>query len=84
MFNEFLADLGAESGAVTLVTGVYFSALSISGICAGPIIQRFTLRSVGILGAMIYTFGSLMVVFVNSVETLIMGFGILQGVKLIF
>lgn len=79
MFNDFLADLGSESGAVTLVNGVYFSALSIGGIVAGPLIQKFTLRSVGLLGAMIYTLGSFLVIFVSSVETLIIAFGVLQG-----
>lgn len=81
MFNDLLADLGAESGSIILVTGVYFSALCIAGLCAGPLIQKLTLRSVGLSGALIYTAGSLLIIFVDSVETLIIGFGILQGVS---
>lgn len=79
MFNDFLADLGAEAGAVTLVTGIFFSALSFAALCASPLIKKFTLRTVGLIGAVIYFFGSVLVVFVNSVRTLIIAFGILQG-----
>lgn len=79
MFNDFLTDLGAESGAVTVVTGVFFSAMSFAGLCSSPLIRKFSLRTVGLIGATSYILGSFLVIFVTSVPTLIISFGLLQG-----
>lgn len=79
MFNDFLANLGAGASSVTLVTGVFFSAMSFAGLCGSPLFKKFTIRSVGVFGAILYFAGSLMVIFVTSVEMLLVSFGLLQG-----
>lgn len=79
MFGDFLLNLGAEASAVTLITGVFFSAMSFAGLFASSLTKKFTLRSVGLIGAMIYFAGSLMVIFATSVEMLLISYGIMQG-----
>ncbi|KAG4072094.1 hypothetical protein HA402_015593 [Bradysia odoriphaga] len=79
MFNEFLAQLGATTREVTLINGVFFSALSFSALGASLLFKRFSLRCVGLLGATIYSAGSFMTIFVTSVQMLLVSYGFLQG-----
>lgn len=79
MYNEFLASVGAETSAVTVVTGTFFSAMSIGSLFASPLFKKYTMRSVGVVGAFIYFIGSLLAAFVESVGMLIFSFGVLQG-----
>lgn len=79
IFNNFLASLGAETSAVTLIMGTHFSAQSFSGLFASTLFRKFSMRTVGTLGAVFYFLGHLLTTFVTSVEMLILTFGILQG-----
>lgn len=79
MFNEFLTSLGAETSAVALVIGCYFSAQSFSGLFASVLIRKFSIRFVGLIGGILYFLGMFLCVFVNSVEMLAFSFGILTG-----
>lgn len=79
MFNEFLADLGAETSAVTLVIACYFSSQSFSSIFAGALFRKFSIRSVGLVGATFYFLGLFLCVFITSTEMLAFSFGILNG-----
>lgn len=79
MYNEFLASVGAETGAVTIVTGTFFFAMSFGSLFASPLFKKYSMRSVGVVGAVIYFIGSLTAAFVTSVGMLIFSFGVLQG-----
>ncbi|XP_055300651.1 monocarboxylate transporter 14-like [Sitodiplosis mosellana] len=79
MFNEFLTNLGAGTSAVTIVNGAFFSALSFASLFSSTLFRQFSMRSVGVFGSLVYFAGSLMTIFVTSVEHLIVSFGVLQG-----
>lgn len=79
MFNDLLADLGAQTSGTTLVIGCYFSAQSFSGLFASALFRKFSIRSVGVFGAILYFSGIFLCVFVNSTEMLAFSFGILNG-----
>lgn len=79
MFGDFLTSLGEETSAIALVTSSFFSAFSFAGLLTNTLFKRFSIRSVGIAGGSIYFLGSLMTVFVSSVEQLLFSFSILQG-----
>lgn len=79
IFNGFLASLGAETSAVTMIMGTYFSAQSFSALFASSLFRKFSMRSVGTVGAVIYFLGHLLTVFATSVEMVMITFGLLQG-----
>ncbi len=79
MYNEFLESVGAETSAVTIVTGTFFCAMSIGSLFASPLFKKYSMRSVGVVGALIYFLGSVVAAFVSSVSLLIFSFGALQG-----
>lgn len=79
IFDEFLGSVGAETGAVTTIMGTYSSSYSIAGMLASPLFKKTSMRSVGILGSILYFVGSVMTIFATSVEMLIISLGILQG-----
>lgn len=79
MFNDFLTNLGAGTSAVTIVNGAFFSALSFASLFSSTLFRQFSMRSVGVFGGLVFFAGSLMTIFVTSVEHLIVSFGVLQG-----
>lgn len=80
MFNDFLIELNAGTSAVASIIGSYFGAMSCGSMIAGALFKRFSMRFVGLFGAFLYSLGSIIVVFVHSVEMLTISFGILQGI----
>lgn len=79
MFNDFLTSLGEETSAVALITSLFFSALSFAGLFTNTLFKKFSIRTVGLLGGSMYFLGSIMTIFVNSVEQLLVSFSFLQG-----
>lgn len=79
LFSDFLTNLGEETSAITLITSSYFSALSFAGLFTKPLFQKFSIRTVGVAGGTLYFLGSIMTVFVTSVEQLLVAFSIIQG-----
>lgn len=79
MFNDFLMSLGEETSAVTIVTSCFFCALSFAGLFTNTLFRKFSIRTVGVIGGSMYFLGSLMTIFVTSVEQLMIAFSIFQG-----
>lgn len=81
MFGKFLSDIGGSTSSVTIIIGTFFSASSFAGLFTNTLFKKFSVRSVGIFGAVVYVFGSVMSIFATSVEHLIVSFGVLSGNK---
>lgn len=79
MYGDFLTGLGEETSAIALITCSFFSSFSFAGLITNTLFRKFSIRSVGVGGASIYFLGSLMAVFVTSVEQLLFAFSVLQG-----
>ncbi|XP_055300045.1 monocarboxylate transporter 6-like [Sitodiplosis mosellana] len=79
LFNDFLKSIGAGTSAVTTIFGFIAISMSASGLIASSLIRKFSLRSVGLLGAIMYTLGNFLSAFALSVEHLIISFGVFQG-----
>lgn len=79
MFSDFLEELNAGTSAVTMIIGILSFSLSLGGIFASVLFKKFSLRFVGVIGAVFYTLGSVIVVFATSVEMLMISYGVLQG-----
>lgn len=79
MFNDFLTSLGEETSAVTIITGCFFCALSFAGLFTNTLFKKFSIRTVAVFGGTMYFVGSLMTIFVTSVEQLMIAFSVFQG-----
>lgn len=79
MYGDFLASLGEQTSAIALITCSFFSAFSFAGLVTNTLFRKFSIRSVGVGGAAMYFLGSLMAIFVTSVEQLLFAFSVLQG-----
>lgn len=79
MFGDFLVSLNEETSAIALITSSYFSALSFAGLFTNTLFRKFSIRAVGVAGGTLYFLGSIMTVFVTSVEQLLVAFSIIQG-----
>lgn len=80
MFNDFITDLGGESGAVTVVIGFFAIALSFAGLLSSVLFKAFSVRSVGLIGCTIYSLGSVLTIFITSITQLIIVYGVMQGI----
>lgn len=81
IFNDILKESGRQSSALELITGSYSSALSFACLFSSSLFKRYSMRFVGIIGSIIFFTSSLLIVGVNSVEQLLLFYGILQGKK---
>lgn len=79
VYNGFLKSLGAETSALTIITGTYFSGLSFAGLFASTLFKKYPMRSVGLFGAVIYMIGNFLTIFATSVQWMVISFGVLQG-----
>lgn len=82
LFNDFLSTLGAETSAVTIISGLNASAYSFGGLFASILFKKYSMRSVGLLGATIFFVGSFMTTFATSVEYICVSFGIMEGMAI--
>lgn len=79
VFNDFVVSLGKQTSAVTIITACFFCTLSFAGLFTNTLFKKFSIRTVGLFGAVLYFAGSLMTIFVTSIDHLIVSFGIFQG-----
>ncbi|KAK9752891.1 Major Facilitator Superfamily [Popillia japonica] len=80
VFSPFLSSLGDATGATTLINGVFNTALCFTGLPANHLLQKYSYRKVGLMGAVIYFIGTFGTIFVTSLFQMIISFGILQGI----
>lgn len=83
LFNDFLTSIEAGTSAVTTIFGFFSLSMSVSGLVASYLMKKYSLRAVGILGAVLYTLGSFLLTFVTGVGHLIIAFGIMEGAGVI-
>lgn len=80
MFADFLADLGLHTKALTLLPSCFYIFFSPVGLFANYLFQRFSVRAVGIVGAMVFCSGSMMIIFVRSLNELLIAYSLMQGI----
>ncbi|GJQ75155.1 hypothetical protein Trydic_g9761 [Trypoxylus dichotomus] len=80
IFGPFLSSLGDATGATTLINGVFNTVLCFTGLPANHLLQKYTYREVGLMGAVIFFIGTFGTIFVTNLFQMIISFGILQGI----
>ena len=71
-FPEIARDLNSTTGRVALSLSSYFIGVSIGQLIYGPLLDRFGRRTPLLIGLFIYLFASLFIVYVTSVDSLIL------------
>ena len=71
-FPEIARDLNSTTGQVALSLSSYFIGVSIGQMIYGPLLDRFGRRTPLLIGLVIYLFASVFIVYVTSVDSLIL------------
>lgn len=71
-FPEIARDLNSTTGRVALSLSSYFIGVSIGQMIYGPLLDRFGRRIPLLIGLLIYLFASVFIVYVTSVDSLIL------------
>lgn len=79
LFSEFLEDLGHHTKALTMLPSFFFMCVSTVGLFAKYLFNRYSLRSVAIFGGTVFCCGSMMIVFVRSLNELLVAYSLMQG-----
>lgn len=79
LFADFLAELGLQTKALTMLPSCFYIFFSPVGLFANYLFKRFSVRSVGIFGAIVFCSGSMLIVFVRSLSELLIAYSLMQG-----
>lgn len=71
-FPEIARDLNTTTGEVALSLSSYFIGVSIGQMIYGPLLDRFGRRTPLLIGLFIYLFTSIYIVYITSVDSLIL------------
>lgn len=71
-FPEIARDLNSTTGRVALSLSSYFIGVSVGQLIYGPLLDRFGRRTPLLVGLFIYLFASIYMVYVTSVDSLIL------------
>lgn len=82
MFADFLSDLGLQTKALTMLPSFFFFCYCLVGLFANYLFSRFSVRSVGICGAIVICSGSMLVVLVRTLNELLIAYSVMQGTYL--
>lgn len=80
LFNDFIADGGTST--VTIVLGLIGGASSFAGLFSHSLFQKFSMRSVGLFGAIVFFLGNFLTIFTTSIPQLMITYGLMQGIGL--
>lgn len=79
IFGRFLASIGDETTGTTLANGLFNTCFNITGLAANNLLQKYSYRTVALLGSVIYFIGSFSTIFVTTLPQMVISFGVIQG-----
>ncbi|XP_074034568.1 monocarboxylate transporter 9 [Leptinotarsa decemlineata] len=63
LYGQFLASVGDETTGTEVVLGTFIATMSFTGIIASPLLQKYTYRTVGLIGIFIFSLGAFIEIF---------------------
>lgn len=84
LFSEFIKEAGGQTKAVTVIVGSTYGASSCAGLFSSSLSKKFSTRSVGIFGSLIFSLGSFLTIFATSIEYLFVSYSMMQGKSIDF
>lgn len=82
LFNDFITNSGGGTSTVTIVLGVMSGAASCGGLFSNSLFEKFSMRSVGIFGGILYFVANFLTIFTTSITHLLITYGLMQGIGL--
>ncbi|XP_044255843.1 monocarboxylate transporter 3 [Tribolium madens] len=79
IFGRFLAKIGDETTGTTLANGIFNTCFNITGLASNNLLQKYTYRTVALVGASVYFVGSFATIFVTTLPQMVLSFGVIQG-----
>lgn len=79
LFNTVLSATGNSCSLYTRHFVLIYVFLTLSGVLANQLLQKYSWRKVGYVGATLFFLGSFGTAFVTSLNQMIFTFGVLQG-----
>ncbi|CAG9764128.1 unnamed protein product [Ceutorhynchus assimilis] len=80
VFGNFLQSIGDETTGTTLTNGIFNTVNSFTGLLANGLLNKFSYRMVGFVGAIIFTLGAVGLIFAQNLYQMIIFFGVVQGI----
>ncbi|XP_049882789.1 monocarboxylate transporter 1-like [Pectinophora gossypiella] len=80
IYNDFIVDTHSTAKSLTTAHGVFGIMLAVGGIILNIMSKRCSLRTGGLIGAVIMIIGSFSTIFITNTSQLPITFGVLQGV----
>ncbi|KAG5891745.1 hypothetical protein JTB14_012480 [Gonioctena quinquepunctata] len=79
LFGEFLTSIGDEANGTSLVNSILFAVMSFTGFASSLMLQKFSIRSVGFVGAISYFIGCLSNIFGTNLSHMVISYSFLKG-----
>ncbi|CAK1602347.1 unnamed protein product [Parnassius mnemosyne] len=80
IYNDFIIDTNSTAKSLTTAHGVFAIMLAIGGLILNIMLKNYSLRLSGCLGAVLYSTGSILTIFITNTNQLPITFGGLQGI----
>ncbi|CAG9829127.1 unnamed protein product [Diabrotica balteata] len=77
--GQFLASLGDETAATSISTSLFVAVTCCSGLFGGILFNKYSYRTVGLLGAVCHLAGSILLFFANTLFQFIICVSVIQG-----
>uniref|UniRef100_A0A2A4K5J0 Major facilitator superfamily (MFS) profile domain-containing protein n=1 Tax=Heliothis virescens TaxID=7102 RepID=A0A2A4K5J0_HELVI len=84
LFKEFLRDIGRSSTDVSLIPSVGVTCIALAGFLTNPLLSLMSHRMLTLVAVLIFNTGVVCILFVKSVFTFHVCYGILQGLGMGF
>lgn len=69
LFGEYFMSIGApETSSATIIIGTGSCVSCFAGMIASALFKKFSIRSIGVLGGVLYFFGSFISIFGTCIE----------------
>uniref|UniRef100_A0A2H1VVT2 SFRICE_004038 n=1 Tax=Spodoptera frugiperda TaxID=7108 RepID=A0A2H1VVT2_SPOFR len=80
IYNDFINETQSTAKSLTSAHGVFSIMLAIGGIILNSITKKYSLRTGGLIGAVLLCTGSFSTVFISNTNQLPITFGVFQGI----
>ncbi|OWR49848.1 monocarboxylate transporter [Danaus plexippus plexippus] len=80
IFRDFIIETDSSAKWIATAHGIFSIMLAIGGLILNVMAKKYSLRSVGFIGALLTSLGSFLTVFINNTNQIPLTFGILQGI----
>ncbi|XP_072378403.1 monocarboxylate transporter 1-like isoform X2 [Diabrotica undecimpunctata] len=77
--GQFLASLGDETAGTSISTSLFIAFTSCSGLFGGILFNKYSYRTVGLLGAVCHLTGSILLLFADTLFQFIICISVIQG-----